>query len=28
VRSETSLKEPGSGIAYCIDVQQFHYLGK
>lgn len=27
VRNETSLKEPGSGIAYCIDVEEFYNLG-
>ncbi len=28
VRNETSLKEPGSGIAYSIDVQEFYNLGR
>ena len=28
VRNETSLKEPGSGIAYSVDVQEFYNLGK
>ncbi len=28
IRDETSLKEPGSGIAYCMDVQEFYNLGQ
>lgn len=28
IRNESSLKEPGSGIAYCIDVEEFYNLGK
>lgn len=28
IRSETCLQKPGSGITFCIDVEDFFYLGK